>query len=234
MNPIYSIFPKQSAAVALTAAHVVDGAQFARNAATQGSAAERIDAALRAANAFDHAVVASKGVPVQLVWKGARQAYQGYQLASQVLKLAISTRAVPDIADRVADVQLTEASRELQAGAASWTGSGRSKYESYRAGGWVEASLRDAVEGAAYLKDTSLTRDVASSYNTLRGQLSKRQELDSNLVSSISARLLSARPIAPPASGNASASASQAFTPELEQALQALAAFGQEARGATR
>lgn len=227
MNPIYTIFPKQSAAVAMTTAHVVDGAQFARAAATQGSASERIDAVLRSANAFDHAVNASKGVPVQLVWKGARQAYQGYQLASQALRLAISTRAVPDIADRIADIQLTEAARELQTGAANWTGSGRSKYESYRAGGWLEASVRDASAGASYLKDSSLSRDVASGFSLLRGQLSKRQELDAALVTSLSARLQSARPALPPQAGTSTASAAKAFSPELEQAIQALAAFSQ-------
>lgn len=227
MNPIYSLLPKQSAAVALGAAHIADGAMFARQVAAPGSTLDRIDAALRAANAFDHAIAQSKAIPVRWVWRGAAQAYRGYDLANQVVKLALATRVLPDVSDRMAAIQLGESARELRKGAADWSGSGRSRYESYRAGGWVDAASRDAMEGALYVRDAELIKEAGPAFGAIRGQMSKRTAVDQGAVDRLAARLEAARP-----DMTVVAAASDEVSPELQQALSALAAFGREIRGA--
>ena len=67
LHPIRFVFPKYTSAFDQTRAHGTAGVQHAKDAFKAPEKADKLDAAVRATNSFDHAMDSSERLPLQRV-----------------------------------------------------------------------------------------------------------------------------------------------------------------------
>jgi hypothetical protein len=173
MNPVKSVFPKYSAAVVQVKTHGADATQFAKEAYQAPDLGARLDGTLRAFNSFDHALTASKELPVDFLVPGLGGYRAGYEAARAAAALLISTGAIPGARERVGRQELTAAREELFRGVGNAAGD-TSRFGRYRSLDFLDASISDAAEGLLMLRKPTLAGPLLDGLRDVRNDVSRK------------------------------------------------------------
>ncbi len=185
MSLITTIFPKSSAGAVQMSAHGSDAFRFGKLAVGAGDAATRLTHLVRATNSFDHAVTASKEVPVRWLLPSVNKYYRGYQIAKTAVELLVSSGAIPGARDRVGHTETTAAKEEFGLAVAAARTLGTTRFARYRALDWMRSSLSDAAEGLTMLRKVELGREVMKALNATGDAIWKKRALDDAEVARI-------------------------------------------------
>jgi hypothetical protein len=178
------VFPAWSAAVTLVKDNGVDAASWATQAVKSKDLSQRLDFAVRTMTSLDHAIDASKQLPVSWLVKGVGAYYRGYDAAKQAVTLLLASNLVPAAGAKVGLQTLFAAKDEFARGVAG-SGTDRSRYAGHLGNGWVSASFEDALNGLVMLHDQTVARPLVSGIEQVRQLVEKRKPVDPALVANI-------------------------------------------------
>lgn len=156
MPLVQTLFPRYSAAATQVTTHAEHGLAFAVQAAKAPDTATRLDAAVRAARALDHAVTSATQLPLRRMVPGYDRYRAGYEAAKLVVNVIIASGVVPGARQRVGRQDILGAQDEFHRAIDTYSTS-RSRYERYLALDWMRCAQEDATTGVAMLRN----RDVA-------------------------------------------------------------------------
>lgn len=181
MNPIQKAFPKYTAASAQVRAHGADAARYARQIRSAPTNPERLDAAVRSYNSFDHSITASQQLPLRRVWRGADSYYKGYQTAKLAAHLLIGSGAIPGARERVGRQELLAAREYFHSGVDGYRADD-SRHGRYRALDWTNASIEDATNGLLMLRNKDVARPLMSGLLQTRAAIVARGRISDETV----------------------------------------------------
>ena len=178
MSLVGRVFPKYAAASVQMGVHAAQAANFAKAAAQAPALGERLDNAVRASNSFDHAITASKELPVRRLVPNAGKYYAGYQATKAVVGLIVGSGLVPGAAARVGRNEIAAARDEYTTGVSSYQASHGTRFERFRALDWMNAALEDASQGVRMLKADDIARPLLQGIDRTRSDIRSKRELD--------------------------------------------------------
>jgi hypothetical protein len=144
--PVRNPLPRYVAAATQVHDHSADAYKFTRAAVGENNSSKRFDLALRAYNSFDHAIMASKQLPLGYVANVA-DLYKGYENARNIVTGIVATGVLGGVNLRVGKQELLAGREEFLRGVKAVSNKPRVA-DRYRALDWVSASLTDAATGA--------------------------------------------------------------------------------------
>ena len=185
MTIIQRVFPKYSAAAAQATQHAAQAAGFVKAAATAPNAGERLDNAVRAANSFDHAVEATRELPLQRLVPHAGQYAAGYQAAKVVVGLIVRSGIVPGAATRVGRNEVAAARDEFAAGIDRYRAANNSRYDRFRAINWISSAMEDAAQGVSMLHKDELSRPLMQGMRQTRTDMARDRDLSDATIRTV-------------------------------------------------
>ncbi len=183
MNPVQSLLPKQFAAVAQMGYYGAEGAHFAKQLKDAPDNAARLDAAIRAANSFDHAITASKGVPLHKFMPVGKY-YKGYEIAKLAANAIIASGVVPGARQRVGRHEIQSSQQYFHTGLDAVTKS-KSKYVRYRGDDFMTAAIEDAATGVLMLRNGAVAPELMKSLVTVKASVMAGRDVATDLVGRI-------------------------------------------------
>jgi hypothetical protein len=179
------LFPKWAASVTLVRTHGVDAVNHVASAVRAPDGSSRLDSALRAATSFDHAIDATRQLPIGWFVGGLDKYYSGYEAARQAIMLLVTSGVVPGARERVGRQAIASAKDAFLAGVGV-ARLDRSKFGGHLASGWLDAALEDVRSGATLLRpDDATARALVAGVDRLRDAAARRQPVDEMLVSTV-------------------------------------------------
>lgn len=181
-----TMFPSWTAAVTLIKDHGTAAAGHAAAAVRAGDGSTRLDHAVRALTSFDHAIDNTRKLPVDWFVRGVDKYYRGYEVARQAVNLLVGSGLIPGARERVGRVSLQAAKDAFVAGV-DVARTERGRFGRSLAGGWLEATAEDTVNGVALLGTTDTGRALLAGVNQVRAAVARGTALDAGLVQSVGA-----------------------------------------------
>lgn len=179
-----TVFPAWSAAASLVRDNGVDAAGWATKAVKEKQLGTRLDYAVRTMTSLDHAIDASRQLPVSWLVGGVGAYYRGYETAKQAVTLIIASGVVPGAREKVGLQTLLASKDEFLRGVGS-SAADHSRFGAHLANGWVSSSVEDALTGLVMLRDQTVARPLVSGLEQVRQAVAKRLPVDPALVATI-------------------------------------------------
>ena len=181
---VRTIFPGWTAAVNHVREHGTDAAGHARDAWQAPDGAARLDGAVRSMISFDHAIDASRELPVKWLVGDVGQYYAGYELAKQAVELLVSSGIIPGARERVGVASL-EAAREEFLGGVEAGRADRSRYGRAYATGLTANAFEDAQRGVLMLRDGSVARPLLGTIRSVHEDIARKREIQQSDVRTV-------------------------------------------------
>lgn len=185
-----TLFPSWSAALTLVANHGVDAAGHTQAAIKADSGSERLDHAVRAVTSFDHAVDNTQKLPVDWIVPGASTYLRGYAAAKAAVDLLVGTGVIPGARERVG-LQNLLAARDAFVQGVNVSRADASRFGRKLAGGWLEATAEDAVNGVRMLEPAA-GRALLQGIGLVQQMVRSGKQIDQGIVRQVNDAFASA------------------------------------------
>lgn len=181
MNPVQKIFPRYAAASTQVATHGRQAYSHAHKVVTAPTNGERLDAAVRSYDSFDHAVTASRTLPLDRVIGDTEKFYRGYAATKAAATVLVGAGVIPGARERVGRQELRAAQEHFHFGLDTYAEQGTSRYGRNRALDYTDASLEDATVGTSFLhKD--LAKPLLQGLWQARQAITRKQSVPTETV----------------------------------------------------
>lgn len=180
---VTKIFPKYTAAGAQVAAHGQDAWNAVSVARSATDTPSRLDAALHATNAFDHAVTSSQDLPLGRIMPGVGKYYVGYEAAKAAVTVIIATGIVPGAREHVGKADVVDSQAEFHKALDASVNTTR--FGRYRTGDWMRDAQADAATGIGLLQRADLQKPLLGELSSAAQLMHDRKTVPSAAVASL-------------------------------------------------
>lgn len=177
INPV----PRYRALVAQLGVHGRDAATATAEAVRPGlPAGERLDALVRARDAFDHGIDDSSKLP--LARHLFKEFYAGYHTADRAIDVLIASGAIPGARQRVGRQELLEGQRHFHSGVDLYRADAGNTVSKLRSVDFLDHSFGDAAAGLVMLRKPVLAWQLLRGIDSTRDAMRGGRELNDGTV----------------------------------------------------
>jgi hypothetical protein len=186
LSPVQTLFPGWAAAANQTKLHGTEAFAFARQALDTPDPAAKLDLAVRAYNSFDHAITASRRLPMGWLTGGdVGKYYLGYDAAKTAATLLIGSGVIPGARELMGKSEITAAREYFHRSVDGYASGGTSRYNRALSNDFLNASIEDATNGLFMLRGSDVAQPLLSSLAGTRAAIAARRQLDAGQIKQI-------------------------------------------------